>query len=87
MFELKPSNDKITGFHTSDTMLMYTTTNGRGCFEFVDNSVLEYFMERLIIMKGDGGPADRENILVDRIFLIESWNQKQVIANFAFNGM
>ncbi len=87
MINITPSNDKITGYHTSDTMLMYTTTNGRGCFEFMDNSILEYYMERLIIMKGDGGPASTERMLVDRLFLINDMNKVQTIKNFAFNGI
>ncbi len=87
MFEINPTNDPITGFHTSDTMLMYTTTQGRGCFEFMSNSILEYYMERLAIMRGDGGSANIESMLVNRIFLIEGMNDKQTIANFSFNGM
>ena len=84
---MKASNATITSITVTNDRIDYTTTAGKGYFEFVTPEYTKLVVKTLTMLAIRTSKCADEATLVRRIFDIEDVEGKQLVGEFAFNGM
>ena len=86
MFAIIATTHLLTKIRVTQTSIYYDTHNGEGYFTFTNGANLTHVINALRVLAKSSGKAHTEYNLVTRIFSIETKANKQIIAEFAFNG-